>query len=578
MNAAVFLSMSLSGGGLILLLFAVKGLWGRKLSRQWCYYIWLAAILRLLLPFGAGTGQPYRAVELALTQGVSAEVSAPEPSGGLEAPERLPAISPAGDGESPAEPPANAREIPAKAWIWALWLAVALGMLVRKVTVYQSFVRYVMAGAVPVSDVERLDQLAAAAERLGVKRPVELCVNPLIASPVLAGVFRPCIVLPGGELSGTAFSHIVLHELIHYRRGDALYKWLTQVTVCVHWFNPLVHWMGRELARACEFSCDEAVLTVIGSGGAQTYGTTLLDAMAAVGKVREPPGVVALSGNKQLLKERLEAIMRFKKPPAALRALTGALTLCVLLTGALAGVRPASAADQPLRAKHISVLRARPWVQVETCPPQREPSQAERYYEAGSVPLFEGAFSRLEESAQEAWLETLYGNGDFAFFSAAVRGLDPDSPLRSQFAEKAYTGGEMAFFSTLAGGMDRADLERWLDRALADGSWAFQSMLYDRLDRDEEWKDKEEAQNKAWAEAQAAEYRAAGVTMDGKEYYYQGQLVDVFLDIRADQSFYTLDRNPRGTVNIRIVRNERDEITGVAYLTEAELAELFEED
>ena len=186
MNAAVFLSMSLSGGGLILLLFGVKGLWGRKLSRQWCYYIWLAVILRLLLPFGAGTGQPYRAVELVLTQGISA----PEPYSGPEFPERLPAISSVGDGETPAEPRANAREIPAKTWIWALWLAVALGMLVRKVTVYQSFVRYVRAGAVPVSDVERLDQLAAAAERLGVKRPVELCVNPLVASPVLVGVFH----------------------------------------------------------------------------------------------------------------------------------------------------------------------------------------------------------------------------------------------------------------------------------------------------------------------------------------------------------------------------------------------------
>ena len=61
------------------------------------------------------------------------------------------------------------------------------------------------------------------------------------------------------------------------------YKWLVQVTVCLHWFNPLVHLMGQEITKAGEFSCDEAVLAKMG-GDARDYGKTLLDAMAAVGK------------------------------------------------------------------------------------------------------------------------------------------------------------------------------------------------------------------------------------------------------------------------------------------------------
>ena len=72
-----------------------------------------------------------------------------------------------------------------------------------------------------------------------------------------------------------------------------------------------------------------------------------------------------------------------------------------------------------------------------------------------------------------------------------------------------------------------------------------------------------------------AEYRAAGVTMDGKDYYYKGELVRIFLDIRPNKSFYTLNMNPKGTVNIKIVRNEKNEITGVAYMTEEEVTELL---
>ena len=88
----------------------------------------------------------------------------------------------------------------------------------------------------------------------------------------------------------------------------------------------------------------------------------------------------------------------------------------------------------------------------------------------------------------------------------------------------------------------------------------------------------EEKQQKEWAETQMAEYRAVGVTMDGKDYYYKGQLVNIFLDIRPNKAFYALNMNPKGTVNIRIIRSNDNVITGVAYMTEAEVKELLEED
>lgn len=78
-----------------------------------------------------------------------------------------------------------------------------------------------------------------------------------------------------------------------------------------------------------------------------------------------------------------------------------------------------------------------------------------------------------------------------------------------------------------------------------------------------------------WEKQQTAEYQAAGVTMDGKSYYYQGQLVNIFLDIRANQSFYTLDTNPAGAVNVKIIRDKDDQISGVAYISDEEAAELL---
>ena len=85
------------------------------------------------------------------------------------------------------------------------------------------------------------------------------------------------------------------------------------------------------------------------------------------------------------------------------------------------------------------------------------------------------------------------------------------------------------------------------------------------------------AKDKKWDETRRAEYQAVGVTIDGKNYYYQGQLVNIFMDVRANKSFYVLDTNPVGTVNIKIIRDANNNITGVTYMTDADVAELLED-
>ena len=731
MNAVlkIFLSMSFSGSLLILALLLGKQILKNKISRQWQYYIWLVVVLRLLLPFGPEVsllGKTYQAADQAITQ--AAPLPSQQPAINTPGNALAPAVDLDKNNEtvnSPAENLTTAHPLQ-EIWgllanhIWLVWLVVAMGLLIRKVTIYQGFMRYIHAGLTPVSDIERLDELSIVAEQSGIKKPIELCVNPLVSSPLLIGFFHPCIVLPSADISEKDFRYVILHELTHYKRRDMFYKWLVQVTVCLHWFNPLVYLMSREVTKACEFSCDEAVVAKMGCDHAQDYGKTLLDAMAAVGKYKENLGAVTLSENKELLKERLGAIMKFKKKSKAIQLLTGTLTLCIVFSAAFVGIYPTAAAtDVPtsisteksvlpqfdnsqtadnssemetldfkgtsyylvyneaqLRAigtgkygmnlnymqqADIS-LSAGDWVPIGTwdapftgtyngngfeitgltmTDPDAEiiglfgvaknahiynitlrnyditnagknaanksvgailaigqgsrsydnfaypketavsiednSSEIDRYYKAGSLPLFEITFPRLNENAQRTWLEKLYAEGDFAFFSVAVRGLDTNSSLFADFAEKAYADEEIAFFSTLTDCMNEAELELWLDQALEDGKWDFQSMLFDKLDKNNEFDELKEKQEKEWAEAQTAEYRAVGVTMDGKDYYYQGQLVNIFLDIRPNKSFYTLNMNPKGIVNIKIIRDADNKITSVAYMTEAEVTELLED-
>lgn len=319
----VFLSMSLSGSLLILILFSCKQIFKDKISRQWQYYIWLIVIMRLLLPFTPETnlmGTIFQTFDNT-TYHTEKYPPAQQNQDILNDDKNTPTIN----NERSNQKYINKMELFTSNQavqdiitllvnnIWIIWLVIALILFIRKITIYQSFMRYIKAGQAPISDTELLDRLAILGSQIRIKRAIELCINPLISSPLLIGFFRPCIVLPRVDIAEKDFQYIVLHELTHYRRFDMLYKWLVQITVCLHWFNPLVYLMGKEINKACEFACDEAIVKKLDSSNVQDYGKTLLNSIATVGKYKESLASVTLSESKKLLKERLGAIMNFRK-------------------------------------------------------------------------------------------------------------------------------------------------------------------------------------------------------------------------------------------------------------------------
>ncbi len=631
------LSLSLAGSVLILLLTLLRPLVRERISRRWQYYIWLLVIARLLLPIG-GLEAPAK-IE---TAGPAAVPLLSLPEAEQEDVETRPSGEAAPEFDDSLKLRTAVREN-----LWVVWLAGALALLIRKATAYQSFLRYLRAGWAPVEDPALLDLAARIGAEAGVKRPVELYVNPLAASPMLLGVRKPCVVLPTAELPEEDLRFVLLHELTHCRRRDVLYKWLTQLTVCVHWFNPLVHWMAREVERTGELSCDEAVLRRLDGPGRRAYGDAILRTISAGGGYQAVQPSPTLGAEGKHLKERLETIMKFKKTGRLAAVLAALLAVVLGVTGAAAGIyaglpsvkagtayrytmesyyeapyifgigwnlpkeegTSASVAlpdggklkvcftdaakgviqDKKAMAALTKVLArlreetggtdfpmTRPLVyQWKDTGGESQETLAERYYKEGDLPSFKTVFAGLDRPKQAAWMTKIYEGGSYAFFSVAAAGLETDGELVTAFAEKAYAGGAAGHFSILADRMSEETLELWLERAKKDKQFAFQSILYNKLGMD---RDLDELEARLDA-AQAAQYKAAGVTMEGRNYYYKGELVNIFLDLnRPDNSIITLNMNPKGTVNIKIVRNEKGAITGVAELTQEEIEDLFGED
>ena len=187
-----------------------------------------------------------------------------------------------------------------------------------------------------MSDIKILNLLSDCEEKLNIKTRVELSCNPLIASPMLIGFFRPRIILPVGEWEDKELSYIFVHELIHYKQRDMFYKWLIQIVVCVHWFNPLVYLLEKEVNK----SCDEKVISICDERAKREYGDTLISFLKSNNLYKSSFASVTLSEGAEQLKERLGAIMKFRKQSKAMIAVTGIFTVavcvCFFVTGAYA--------------------------------------------------------------------------------------------------------------------------------------------------------------------------------------------------------------------------------------------------
>lgn len=97
---------------------------------------------------------------------------------------------------------------------------------------------------------------------LGIHRTVRIAVSSKLDIPVAAGAFRPFVLLPQTAL-GWKFDRlrsVLLHELSHIRRYDAVSQWISHCVCAVYWFNPVAWALARRAAVEREMACDDMVL------------------------------------------------------------------------------------------------------------------------------------------------------------------------------------------------------------------------------------------------------------------------------------------------------------------------------
>ncbi len=329
------LSLSLSASILAVLIFAIKPFIKNKLVKSVQYYIWVLVLLRLVIPFSFESSiMNYVFYNDKASYDVSIEDTSPSMTGIGESSiysSILPNVeqnAAKGVYNNDTDHSRYLRDL-LNQYVLYLWLVGMIIVLAVNLTGYIRFSNYLKQENKPATE----EQNRILADLLNGRHKVRLVRNKLVTTPMLIGILRPCIVIPDIDFNPKQLKNILLHEVIHLKRFDIAVKWLTMIAVSIHWFNPLVYFIKKEVDRACELSCDEAVIKNLDSAEKQAYGETLIDVSA---ETNYPTGVLqaTMSEDKATLKERLVAIMKHNKKSKITAIVSGLLFLLVLI-GAL---------------------------------------------------------------------------------------------------------------------------------------------------------------------------------------------------------------------------------------------------
>jgi beta-lactamase regulating signal transducer with metallopeptidase domain len=191
---------------------------------------------------------------------------------------------------------------------------------------------------------ELLDVLQA---ELGVARAVELRESEHLATAATLGYRRPVILLPQSwrEWTDQQRRAVLAHELAHVARGDYLACILAQLSLALHYYHPLVHWLVARLRLEQELAADATAAEL--AGGRRDYLTSLAElALHTTEKPLGWPAHTFLPTRGTFLR-RIEMLRDsqpvLSKGPA--RGLVKWLAIAVVLAGAavIAGLRGGSA-------------------------------------------------------------------------------------------------------------------------------------------------------------------------------------------------------------------------------------------
>ena len=314
------LNMSLTAGIVICIVLLMRFLL-RRIPKIFSYILWMVVLFRLLCPVSFSSAMSFFNI-LRVPSAQQGEIAyIPENIGYMEQPALnlpVPAIENAvNDSLPPASVEASVNPMQIVLWLGGcVWLSGIIIMTLYGVLSYWKLRR-------------KLKEAVWEEDNIYITKATKI--------PFVCGFFAPRIYLPAqfasDKLSETEQKekrYILLHEQIHIKRRDYIWRLVGYFALCIHWFNPLV-WLAFFLSgKDIEMSCDEAVVRALGESVKKEYSASLLS-FASGRRIRLDIPLAFVKGETG---SRIKNVLRYKKPAQVVIGIVA--LICVVVIVALA--------------------------------------------------------------------------------------------------------------------------------------------------------------------------------------------------------------------------------------------------
>ncbi len=188
--------------------------------------------------------------------------------------------------------------------------------------------------------------------------------SDVIDTSFVLGIFNPRIYMQSG-LSEKEESYILLHEQTHIKYKDHITRIIGVLTICLHWFNPLVWIAFAKMCADLEMRCDETVVERMGAKIRMDYCRSIVN-HALERDVTNRGLSVAFSGDNyrgREIKMRVKNLINYKKVSTIVAVFAAIFALG--LTAILSTKAQAEEKDAPAAATGVAKVTAVPAKEAE---------------------------------------------------------------------------------------------------------------------------------------------------------------------------------------------------------------------
>ena len=295
---------SIIGTLLAVVLWLVKPITRKAFSASWNYYIWVCVLAVMIIPLRVTLPEKNYKVPVETTVAVQTQQSENTEDVQIPFDAEMQTTNTDTDVTVNQDTLVKSRTTDALEQIIpvasAVWLILASVLFALKLFRYLLFTRQTQKSSYAV-DVHQITSKRVSAR-----------ICNLISSPLMTGVFKPVLILPEAALTDEQLKNVVLHEMTHYKRKDMLIKWFSLFVKSIHFFNPAVYFVCRQLDEECEISCDAAVVKNMTRECEMSYVNTILSLLSE-STSKCVPLTTGMAESKETLKKRFLLIKNKKR-------------------------------------------------------------------------------------------------------------------------------------------------------------------------------------------------------------------------------------------------------------------------